>query len=226
LFYHKGLRRLGIIGQRDVVYFDEIARTRFTDADATINILKDYMQTGQFSRGDQEFTSNASIVLAGNIEIDTGNGKPKLSDKYPHWLAVLPTEINTDPAFIDRLNSYLPGWELSKIKKEKFAKGFGLMTDYFAEILKRLRERAIQTTVAARVDFRGETSRNQDSVQKTTAGLIKLIFPYKDVDTIEPAELKLCLEMALESRQIIYDQLAVISSGEYHPRSIMATIRD
>jgi ATP-dependent Lon protease len=52
LFYHKGLRRLGIIGQRDVVYFDEIGRTRFADADATVNILKDYMQTGLFSRGD------------------------------------------------------------------------------------------------------------------------------------------------------------------------------
>ena len=76
LFYHKGLKRLGIVGQRDVVYFDEIGRTRFTDTDATINILKDYMQTGQFSRGDQEFISTASIVLAGNIEIDTKNDIP------------------------------------------------------------------------------------------------------------------------------------------------------
>lgn len=226
LFYNKALKRLGIVGQRDVVYFDEIGRTRFTDADAAINILKDYMQTGQFSRGDQEFTSSASIVLAGNIEIDKESDTPRPSEKYHHWLAVLPSEINSDTAFIDRLNSYVPGWEFSKIKKEKFAKGYGFMTDYFAEILKRLRERAIQTMVSARVDFGGETSRNQDSVQKTTSGLLKLTFPHRDVDTIQSYELKLCLDLAIESRQIIYDQMVIISPGEYHSRPIIAKIRD
>ena len=225
LFYHKGLKRLGIIGQRDVVYFDEIGRTRFADADATVNILKDYMQTGLFSRGDQEFTAAASIVLAGNIEVASDNGSPKPSDRYAHWLAVLPSEINSDTAFIDRLHAYIPGWEFQKIRKERYAKGYGLMTDYFAEILKRLRERAIQTIVAARVDFEGETSRNQDSVQKTTSGLIKLIFPHRDVDSIETEELKMCLDLAIETRQIVYDQMVVISPGEYQQKCINASMR-
>lgn len=225
LFYHKGLKRLGIIGQRDVVYFDEIGRTRFADADATVNILKDYMQTGLFSRGDQEFSAAASIVLAGNIEVSSDNGSPKPSDRYAHWLAVLPSEINSDTAFIDRLHAYIPGWEFQKIRKERYAKGYGLMTDYFAEILKRLRERAIQTIVAARVDFEGETSRNQDSVQKTTSGLIKLIFPHRDVDSIETEELKMCLDLAIETRQIIYDQMVVISPGEYQQKRINACMR-
>lgn len=225
LFYHKGLKRLGIIGQRDVVYFDEIGRTRFADADATVNILKDYMQTGLFSRGDQEFTAAASIVLAGNIEVASDNGTPKPSDRYAHWLAVLPSEINSDTAFIDRLHAYIPGWEFQKIRKERYAKGYGLMTDYFAEILKRLRERAIQTIVAARVDFEGETSRNQDSVQKTTSGLIKLIFPHRDVDSIETEELKMCLDLAIETRQIVYDQMVVISPGEYQQKRINARMR-
>jgi ATP-dependent Lon protease len=226
LFYHKGLRRLGIIGQRDVVYFDEIGRTRFADADATISILKDYMQTGQFSRGDQEFTSTASIVLAGNIEIDVDRMGPRPSERYPHWFAVLPPEINTDTAFLDRLHAYIPGWEFSKVKKEKYAKGFGFMTDYFAEILKRLREKPVQTIVGAKVDFSGETSRNQDSVQKTTAGLIKLIFPHKSVDDIRNEELMLCLDLAVEARQIIYDQMVVISPGEYKARKLIARCKE
>ena len=225
LFYHKGLKRLGIIGQRDVVYFDEIGRTRFADADATVNILKDYMQTGLFSRGDQEFNATASIVLAGNIEVATDSHNPKPSDRYEHWLAVLPAEVNSDTAFIDRLNAYVPGWEFQKIRKERYAKGYGLMTDYFAEILKRLRERAIQTMVAASINFEAETSRNQDSVQKTTSGLIKLIFPHRDVDTIEAGEMKLCLDLAIEVRQIVYDQMAIISPGEYQSRPIMAKMR-
>jgi len=225
LFYHKGLKRLGIIGQRDVVYFDEIGRTRFADADATVNILKDYMQTGLFSRGDQEFNATASIVLAGNIEVATNDDNPKPSDRYSHWLAVLPAEVNSDTAFIDRLNAYVPGWEFQKIRKERYAKGYGMMTDYFAEILKRLRERQIQTMVAASINFEGETSRNQDSIQKTTSGLIKLIFPHRDVDTIEPAEMKMCLELAIETRQIVYDQMAIISPGEYKSRSINVKVK-
>lgn len=225
LFYHKGLKRLGIIGQRDVVYFDEIGRTRFADADATVNILKDYMQTGLFSRGDQEFNATASIVLAGNIEVATDSHNPKPSDRYEHWLAVLPAEVNSDTAFIDRLNAYVPGWEFQKIRKERYAKGYGLMTDYFAEILKRLRERAIQTMVAASINFEAETSRNQDSVQKTTSGLIKLIFPHRDVDTIEAEEMKLCLDLAIEVRQIVYDQMAIISPGEYKQKRITAHMK-
>jgi ATP-dependent Lon protease len=226
LFYNKAAKRLGIIGQRDVVYFDEIGRTRFTDADATVNILKDYMQTGQFSRGDQEFTSGASIVLGGNIEVESDNGRSRPSLRYPHWLAVLPTELNTDTAFIDRLHAYLPGWELTKIKRHYFAQGFGFMTDYFAEILKRLREKNIQPLVTARIDFSGETSRNQDSVQKTISGLVKLIFPQKDVDSIGRDELEMCLRLALEARKIVQDQMAVISPGEYQNRPIKARIRD
>ena len=226
LFYNKAIKRLGIVAQRDVVYFDEIGRTRFTDADATINILKDFMQTGQFSRGDKEFTASASIVLAGNIEINITDDIPNPSERYPHWFAVLPAEINSDAAFLDRLHSYIPGWEFSKVKKEKYAKGYGFMTDYFAEILKRLREKAIQAIVSACVDFSGETSRNQDSIQKTTSGLIKLIFPHKNVDTITIEELKICLDLAVEMREIVHDQLAVISPGEYQSRPLSANIKN
>ena len=226
LFYHKGAKRLGIVGQRDIVYFDEIGRTRFTDADATINILKDYMQTGQFTRGDQEFTSAASIVLGGNIEVDTKDGLSIPSQRYSHWLSVLPAELNNDTAFIDRLHSYLPGWELTKIRREYFAQGYGFMTDYFAEILKRLREKNIQSLVSARIDFSGETSRNQDSVQKTISGLVKLIFPHKDVDSIGRDELEMCVNLAIEARQIVQNQMAIISPGEYQSRPIKARIRD
>jgi len=224
LFYHKGARKMGIVGQRDVVYFDEIANTKFAEGDATINILKDYMQTGKFSRGDQEFTSGASIVLGGNLDLDDSGTKPHL--KYEHWFAVLPAELKADGAFIDRIHAYLPGWEMKKIQKENYAVGFGFMTDYFAEILRKLRDRSFLTTIAARVDFTGETSRNQDAIQKTTSGLLKLIYPHRDSDSLQPEELHTCLELAIEVRQIILEQLGRISPGEFKPRPLIATVRN
>ena len=68
LFYNKGTRKLGVIGLKHLVFFDEIANTSFDDAEASISVLKDYMQTGKFSRGDQEFSAQCSIVLGGNID--------------------------------------------------------------------------------------------------------------------------------------------------------------
>ena len=46
LFYNIACKKIGILGYRDVVFFDEIAATSFTDPEATISVLKDYMQTG------------------------------------------------------------------------------------------------------------------------------------------------------------------------------------
>jgi len=48
----------------NLVFFDEIAITSFDDAEASISVLKDYMRTGKFSRGDQEFTAPCSVFLA------------------------------------------------------------------------------------------------------------------------------------------------------------------
>jgi len=213
LFYHRGTRKIGILGQKDVVFFDEIANTSFTDPDATVSVLKDYMQTGKFSRGDLEFSTQASIVLAGNLNCDLENKKP--SDHYLHLFVVLPEELGNDLAFLDRLNAFLPGWEMPKIRPENYAEGYGFVTDYLAEIFTRFRRRNYQTIVDAYVDFGSMTGRNQDSIKKTAAGLLKLIFPHRTLETVEEEELKFCLDYAVECRQRILDQLAIANPGEF-----------
>ena len=212
LFYNQATRKLGILGQKDVVFFDEIANTSFSDPDATISILKDYMQTGMFSRGNQEFSAQASIVLAGNIEVDAENKRP--SGQYEHLFAILPKEL-LDVAFLDRIHCFLPGWELQKIAPENYAAGYGFITDYLAEIFSRFRRRNYQIIVDAYVSFGRMTGRNQDAIKKTASGLLKLVFPHRTPETIRINELKYCLELAIECRQRILDQLAVISPGEF-----------
>jgi len=213
LFYHKGTRKIGILGQRDVVFFDEIANTSFSDPDATISILKDYMQTGKFSRGDMEFSAQASIVLAGNIDTDIKRKEP--ANHYLHLFAVLPQELGGDDAFLDRLHGFVPGWEMPKIKPENYANGYGFVTDYLAEIFTRLRRKNYQTIVNANVEFGKMTGRNQDAIKKTSAGLLKLIFPHRNPQTIEKDDLRMCLDLAIESRQRIIDQLAISAPGEF-----------
>ncbi len=213
LFYNVASRKVGILGQKDVVFFDEIANTNFGDPEATISILKDYMQTGKFSRGPQELHASASIVLAGNIDTDLEMKKP--ADHYLHLFMTLPIELGEDSAFLDRIHAFLPGWEMPKIKPENYASGYGFVTDYLAEIFTRLRRKNYQTIINAHVEFGSMTGRNQDAIKKTSAGLLKLIFPHKGPETIEIDELRICFDLAVESRQRILDQLAISHPGEF-----------
>jgi ATP-dependent Lon protease len=82
LFYHGAARRIGVVGTKHVVYFDEISKTNFDDADASIRVFKDHMQTGVFSRLGQEFRASASIVLGGNREVLLQEKRP--SNGYAH----------------------------------------------------------------------------------------------------------------------------------------------
>lgn len=204
--------KLGVIGLKHLVFFDEIANTRFDDAEASISMLKDYMQTGKFSRGDQEFTAPCSIVLGGNIDTNIDLRQP--DQRYLHLFQVLPVELQ-DPAFLDRIHAYLPGWEMPKIRPENYSIGYGLLTDYMAEIFAELRRRNFQTHVNAWIDMGNMTGRNQDAIRKTTAGLLKLLYPHRSPDTLTREELSPLLELAVEMRKRVTDQLAKILPTEF-----------
>ncbi len=212
LFYNIASKKIGILGYRDVVFFDEIAATSFTDPEATISVLKDYMQTGRFSRGPLEFSAQASIVLGGNIDTDLSRRAP--AERYRHLFEMLPPELQ-DTAFLDRIHAFLPGWELPKIRPENYAEGYGLITDYLAEIFNRFRRRNYQTHVNSRIDFAGITGRNQDAIRKVTAGLLKLIYPHQTGETLADADLDRCVNLAVECRERVLAQLAIMDPGEF-----------
>ncbi len=222
LFYNIASKKIGILGYRDVVIFDEVASTSFTDPEATISVMKDYMQTGRFSRGSLEFSAQASIVLGGNI--DTNMEKRSPVDRYRHLFEVLPIELQ-DTAFLDRIHCFIPGWEFRKINPENYAQGYGFITDYLAEIFSRLRRRNYQTQVSAFVDFGGITGRNQDAIRKIGAGLLKLIYPHRTTDDLQTEELKLCLDLAVESRELVLRQLSVMAPSEFTNATLTLSYR-
>ena len=212
LFFNKSTRHLGVVGLKHVVFFDEIANTRFEDADASISILKDYMQTGKFTRGDQEFSAQCSLVLGGNIDTDIEKRIPK--DHYEHLFSILPGELQ-DAAFLDRIHAYLPGWEMPKIQPENYATGYGFLTDYLAEIFANLRRVNFQTHVSAAVNFGGMTSRNQDAIKKTSAGMLKLLYPQMTAEQVDVEKVKCLVSFAAEMRKRVIDQLAVMKPEEF-----------
>jgi len=68
LFVHGSTNKVGAVGQWDAICFDEATDKIFKDRDA-IPLMKDYMESGSFSRAGSggEITGVASLIYNGNI---------------------------------------------------------------------------------------------------------------------------------------------------------------
>lgn len=212
LFVNLSTRAVGILGTRKVVVFDEIAHTSFGDEDATLSTLKDFMESGQFSRGAKSFATDASLVFAGNLDVAGNQPDPR----YRHLFEPLPDEL-VDSAFLDRIHGYIPGWEMPKITPAALSHGVGFVTDYFGEVLAKMRQDDFQLKARALGMAVGMTRRDQVAVERLSSGLLKLIYPDgKATDD----ELREVVALASELRQRVHNQLTEIAPGEFKPRLI------
>jgi ATP-dependent Lon protease len=221
LFINLNTGKVGLVGTRDAVVFDEIANTDFTDPKSMVSIMQGYMQDAKFSRGRKEILAFGSIVLVGNLDVQ--GAVPH--EKYYHLFEPLPSYLQVE-AFIDRLHYYLPGWEVPKIGPESASQDYGFITDYLCEIMHELRRVDVLGPLKNRFELfdasgssQGLTSRDVRAVNKTLSGLLKLMSPHGQVTEAQLEELLL---LSLEGRQRIRDQLHLMAPGEYYPVKISA----
>ncbi|MCK9174981.1 MAG: protease Lon-related BREX system protein BrxL [Desulforhopalus sp.] len=207
LFYNMNTGRVGLVGMWDVVAFDEVAGIRFKDRDG-VQIMKDFMASGSFSRGRDVISANASMVFVGNI-----NQSVDSLVKTSHLFAPFPEEM-IDAAFFDRMHCYLPGWEIPKMRPEYFTRQYGLIVDYLSEFLREMRKRTFADAVD-RYFTLGNNLNQRDviGVRRTVSGLLKLIYPHGDFDK---DAVERCLKYALEGRRRVKEQLKKIGGIEFY----------
>jgi len=212
LFINLNSGKIGEVGTRDAVVFDEIANTDFTDPKALVSIMQGYMQDAKFSRGKKEILAFASLVFVGNIDVQ--GELPH--EKYYHLFEPLPDFLQVI-AFIDRIHGYLPGWEIPKLHPDSYARDYGFVSDYFCEIMHELRRIDLLASLRSRYELvdafsRGLSGRDQRAITKTASGLIKLLYPN---GRLSDEELEESLLVACELRQRVREQLHLIAPGEY-----------
>jgi len=204
---HTGRGHIGLIGLWDTVAFDEVAGLKRLANLQAINLLKDYMESGSFSRGREEITALASLVFVGNINIDVD-----LIIRTSHLFAPFPEEMQ-DLAFLDRFHAYLPGWEFPKLSSALLTDHFGLVADYLAEVFRELRKLSFGDAVDSYFELgQALNKRDEKGVRKTISGLIKLLHP--DGNFTE-SELQEYLHLALELRRRVKEQLRRMGGVEY-----------
>ncbi|MBN1407258.1 MAG: BREX system Lon protease-like protein BrxL [Calditrichaceae bacterium] len=214
LFINLNTGRIGEVGTRDAVVFDEIANTDFTDPRSFVSIMQGYMQDAKFSRGKKEILAFASLVFVGNLDVQG----PLPHEKYYHLFEPLPDFLQVT-AFLDRIHGYLPGWEIPKLAPRSYSKDYGFITDYFCEIMHELRRIDLLGAQRHRFEIvdhahraQGVSGRDQRAVMKTTSALLKLLYPD---GVLTDAELEEVLSLSCELRQRVRDQLHLIAPGEY-----------
>ena len=207
LFYNMGARKVGLVGLWDTVAFDEVAGITFKDHDG-VQIMKDYMASGSFSRGREAINANASMVFIGNI-----NQSVESLVKTSHLLAPFP-EAMIDSAFFDRFHAYVPGWEIPKMRPEFFTNQYGLIVDYLAEYLREMRKYNFADAIDKWFKLGNNLNqRDTIAVRRTVSGLLKLICPAGDY---EKEIVRKCLEYALETRRRVKEQLKKIGGMEFY----------
>ena len=209
MFVNNSNGQRGLVCQYDVVCFDEISGITFDQKDG-VNIMKGYMESGEFSRGKESIRADGSLVMVGNFEVDVEH-----QQRIGHLFGPLPPEMRDDTAFMDRIHAYLPGWDIPKISKELLTDHFGLVSDFLSECWSQLRVQSRVNYLQNKVFFGGALSgRDTNAVNKTVSALLKLLYPDPSMEILD-ADLEWAVRLAMETRRRVKEQQKRIGSAEF-----------
>jgi ATP-dependent Lon protease len=199
LFYNNARKKVGLVGYWDTIAFDEVGNMRVKDPD-TIQIMKDFMANGRFSRG-AEVIADASMTFIGNL--DLGVNQVVNSTEYDLFQP-LPKEF--DLAIMDRFCMYMPGWEMPKNSSAFLTNNYGFITDYLAEAFHyQLKNTNRYEDVSRRIKLgKCVEGRDEKGIKKTVAAYLKMLHPHGECSDEEFEEYVI---YAIEGRRRVKEQM-------------------
>jgi ATP-dependent Lon protease len=209
MFVNNATGQRGLVCQYDVVCFDEVSGISFDQKDG-VNILKGYMESGEFSRGRESIRAEGCVVIVGNFDLDVEH-----QQRIGHLFGPLPPEMRNDTAFMDRIHAYLPGWDVPKMERSLFTDHFGLVSDFLSECWNQLRQQSRVVAIRDKVHLGPALSgRDTNATIKTASGLLKLLYPSSDLE-IAAEDIEWAVRLALECRRRVKEQQKRIGSAEF-----------
>lgn len=200
--------RAGLVSQWDVVAFDEVAGLAKVSDPQQVQILKDYMESGTYSRGKDPVSANASFVFEGNLDLDV-----EVALRTSHLFCPFPLNVRNDRAFLDRIHAYLPGWELPRMRTEMLTAHYGFIVDYLADLWRLLRGATFANAIDRHFRLGPAIDRRDDkAIRRTASGLLKLVHPDGEFDA---EDVRWALGIALEVRRRVKEQLKRMGGLEY-----------
>jgi len=199
LFYNNARRKVGLVGFWDTVAFDEVGGIKVKDPD-TIQIMKDFMANGRFSRG-AEVIADASLSFVGNFDLSIS----QVVNSVEHDLfQPLPAEF--DLAIMDRFAAYIPGWEMPKNSSEFLTNSYGFITDYLAEAFHyQFKHTNRYEEVSKRIRLgQAVEGRDEKGIKKTVCAFLKILHP---IGSPTDEEFEEYVAYAVECRRRVKEQM-------------------
>lgn len=199
LFYNNARRKVGLVGFWDTVAFDEVGGIKVKDPD-TIQIMKDFMANGRFSRG-AEVIADASLSFVGNFDLSIS----QVVNSAEHDLfQPLPAEF--DLAIMDRFAAYIPGWEMPKNSSEFLTNCYGFITDYLAEAFHyQFKHTNRYEEVSKRIRLgKSVEGRDEKGIKKTVCAFLKILHP---IGSPTDEEFEEYVSYAVECRRRVKEQM-------------------
>lgn len=199
LFYNNNRRKVGLVGYWDTVAFDEVGGIKVKDPD-TIQIMKDFMANGRFSRG-AEVIADASLSFVGNIDVSV---QQVVNSNEHDLFQPLPPEL--DLAVMDRFAAYIPGWEMPKNSSEFLTSNYGFITDYLAEAFHyQFKHTNRYEEVSKRIRLgKAIEGRDEKGIKKTVCAFLKILHPHGPPTD---AEFEEYVAYATECRRRVKEQM-------------------
>jgi uncharacterized protein (TIGR02653 family) len=209
LFVNNASQQRGLVTQYDVIAFDEIAGIRFKDRDG-INVMKGYMASGEFARGQVSIRAEGGMTFLGNFQVDVAHQL-----RRGHLLSPMPEAMRDDTAFMDRLHAYVPGWDIPAMGRDQKTHHYGLVSDLLAQWWHDLRSENRYVRVAQRIAFNDSwRGRDVEAVEKTVDGLLKLLYPDPEAN-VDSGDLEWAMELATVARRRVKEAQAAIGAEEF-----------
>lgn len=199
LFYNNARGKVGLVGFWDTVAFDEVGGIKVKDPD-TIQIMKDFMANGRFSRG-VEVIADASLAFVGNIDLSID--QIVNSSVYDLFQPLPP---GFDLAVMDRFACYLPGWEMPKNSSEFLTSKYGFITDYLAEAFHYVFKHSNRYEEVNKRIRLGQSieGRDEKGIKKTVCAFLKILHPS---GTPTDEEFEEYVAYAVECRRRVKEQM-------------------
>lgn len=203
MFHNLNTNTPGLVTRYDLIVFDEIQSIAGDSAGELIAQLKVYLESGKFSRGNTEASSEAGFMMLGNITLDDKHNPVHIDEGI---FREIPSFLQ-ETAFIDRLHGILPGWEMPRVSKDTPSRSLGLKGDFFSEVLHRLRGKIHYADyVKLNMSLQGcDDLRDRKAITRLATAYLKLLFP--DLKVTDHEFREYCLKPAVELRQRVRDEL-------------------
>ena len=212
LIYDNSKKTGGLLTRFDYVGFDEVQSITFEQPGQIQQALKHYMEFGEIKGFDAQMSSDAGVIVLGNIDAEKFNIDRNMVENI--------SEVFGESATMDRFHGFIPGWEIPRMKQDMIADGWAINTEYFAEILHALRDDLVFAAIVDDcIDIPSKADkRDLTAIKRLCTAFLKLLFPHVSCkEDIDPDEfITYCLNPAKEMRAIIKHQLCIIDPKEFN----------